>query len=338
MGCSQIPIPCGFYQFLIASFTFYFRYAIIYYMHRIKKILLAAAVFLLIEKVLSQAIDNVIAAPAENIFADKTSLQNFYKTTNGRVNFFVFTRERTKRFDLLSFYTLLRARVKSFFHHKKLYVINARSSADAAGKVEQILSKKRKLIKNIWFDSHGHYGNRYSSFKIGTDQFSYKNICDSNATKYLQTLAKYCDANTQVGLGSCYAGADFYFPKTDSTPASRMNGDSLMIGMGNIFSHTAIYASESWVMAKPGIFNNRFGFAGYPLQKRFKDSVYAPVWQRIGKWRQYSNGQLQSIPTIALDRGGNIHMRVRDYNSFRKAQRKIAHALKELKPALADFH
>ena len=57
-------------------------------------------------------------------------------------------------------------------------------------------------------------------------------------------------------------------------------------------------------MAKPGIFTNKFGFAGYPLQRRFKDSVYAPVWQRIGKWRQYSkkDGEIKSIPTIALDK------------------------------------
>ncbi|MEO9051043.1 MAG: hypothetical protein ABI280_04565 [Ginsengibacter sp.] len=35
----------------------------------------------------------------------------------------------------------------------------------------------------------------------------------------------------------------------------------------------------------------------------FKDSVYAPVWERIGKWRKYSNtnGELKSISTVALD-------------------------------------
>jgi len=119
------------------------------------------------------------------------------------VNLFIFTRERKKKIDLLAFYTLLRARVKSLFHHKKFYVVNARSSRDASAKVEHILRKKSKLIKNIWFDSHGHYGNRYSSFRIGTDQFSYKNIHNSNAIKYLQTIAKYCDNDTRVGLCTC---------------------------------------------------------------------------------------------------------------------------------------
>ena len=142
-----------------------------------------------------------------------------------------------------------------------------------------------------------------------------------------------------MGLGSCYAGADFYFPATDSTPATRMNGDSLMIGLGDIFAQSTIYASESWVMAKPGIFTNKFGFAGYPLQRKFKDSVYAPVWQRIGKWREYSkkDGELKSVPTIALDRKGNIHTRYREYNSFYKSRKSIAKALKKLKPALAKF-
>lgn len=292
---------------------------------------------LITSSAICQSFKNSIVSNAKNE-SDKESEQ-FNKTTNGRVNVFIFTRERHKRIDLLAFYTLLRARVKSLFHHKTFYVVNARSSKDATTKVETILHKKRKLINNLWFDSHGHYGNRYSSFRIGTDQFYYKNIHDASSIKYLQVLARYCDDKTKVGLGSCYAGADFYFPATDSTPATRMNGDSLMIGLGDIFDQSTIFASESWVMAKPGIFTNKFGFAGYPLQRRFKDSVYAPVWQRIGKWRRYSKkeGELKSIPTIALDRKGNIHTRYREYNNFYKSRKSIARALKKLKPALAKF-
>ena len=261
------------------------------------------------------------------------------KTNYGRVNFFVFTKEKSKKFDLLSFYTFTRARIKSFFHHKKLYVIKPGTAADAATQIEVILKKKHSLIKNIWFDSHGHYGNRYSSFHIGADQFSYRNIRDSNATRSLYQIALYCDEQSHVALGSCYAGADFYFPATDSTPASRMNGDSLMVGIGSIFKNTTIYASESWVMAKPGIFKDKYGFAGYPLNKRFKDSVYAPVWERIGKWRSFSvrSGELINIPTIGLDRSGNINIRDGYYNDFKKAKNKIAKTLKELKPGLAKF-
>lgn len=286
-----------------------------------------------------QPFENSIEDLSKDESQAKSESDPLYNTPNASVNFFIFTRERKNKIDPLAFYTLLRARVKSLFHHRKFYVINARSAKEASAKAEGILHKKKKLIKNIWFDSHGHYGNRYSSFRIGTDQFSYKNIRDGNAINSLRVIAKYCDENTKVGLGSCYAGADFYFPATDSTPATRMNGDSLMIGLGDIFQKSSIYASESWVMAKPGIFMNKYGLAGYPLQKRFKDSVYAPVWQRIGKWRKYSKeeGDIESIPTIALDNRGNIHTRYREYNTFYKSRKKIAKALKSLKPALAGF-
>lgn len=269
----------------------------------------------------------------------KNKLQEFFRSNTGRVNLFIFTRERKKKIDLLAFYTLMRARIKSLFHHKKFYVVNARSVKSASAKVEHLLLKNKKLIKSIWFDSHGHYGNRYSSFRVGADQFNYKNIHDSNAIQYLRTIAKYCDENTRVGLGSCYAGADFYFPATDSTPATRMNGDSLMIGLGNIFLKSSIYASESWVMAKPGIFKNRFGFAGYPLNKRFKDSVYAPVWERIGKWKQYSSraGEIKSIPTIALDNRGNINCNKAYYNNWKKTKTRITKVSKQLRSGLAHF-
>jgi|GEM_PF-966151 len=299
-----------------------------------KMIFLMAFFFIYAKETLSQRFKNTIIPVVKNELNDNNELENFYKTTTGRINLFIFTRERNKKIDLLSFYTLLRARTKSLFHHRKFYIVNARSSKDACAKVEHILRKKKKLIKNVWFDSHGHYGNHYSSFRIGIDEFSYRNIHDSNAIKYLRIIAKYCDGDTKVGLGSCYAGADFSFPATDSTLATRMNGDSLMIGMGDIFEKSLIYASESWVMAKPGIFTNRLGFAGFPLERRFKDRVYKPVWERIGEWKQYSkqNRQLQSIPTIALDRSGNIHLKTQQYNNFFKTKKRIAKALRNLKP------
>ena len=284
------------------------------------------------------AIDNSSTISGTN-FEDVTEINQWKQEQVGRLNFYVISKEKSKKIDLTALSTSLRARIRSFFDRKKFFVITARSSKEAMHKIERKLRHKRKLIANLWFDSHGHYGNRYSCFTIGEHKFSYKNITDTAQTKHLKRIALFCDSNTKIGLGSCYAGADFYFPATDSTPASRMNGDSLMIGMGTIFNQATIYASESWVMAKPGIFANKFGFAGYPLQKRFLDKVYEPVWERMGKWRMYSTltGEIKNVPTVALNRWGDIRLRSRDYNTLGKTKRTIAEKKRKLKTGLAKF-
>lgn len=301
--------------------------------------LITAITFILICIPSARGQEYTVSVPNDNSYNEnKTYIKNEVPG-KGRINFFVFTKEKTKKRDWPGVYVLTRARIKSFFHHKSFRVIRAHTTENAAMKIEAILKKHDKLIKNIWFDSHGHYGNRYSSFRVGKDQFSYKNINDSISVIYLEKIAAFCDEQTKVALGSCYAAADFYFPATDSTPATRMNGDSLMIGLGKIFNRSTIYACESWVMSKPGIFSNKFGFAGYPLNKSFKDAVYAPVWERLGMWRRYSfqYNELKRIPTIALDRYGNIHVRAREYHNLPKAKKKIGNALKNLKHGLASF-
>jgi hypothetical protein len=53
--------------------------------------------------------------------------------------------------------------------------------------------------------------------------------------QYLQQLTAYCDQYTSIGIGSCYGGATFTFPGNGIAPAGRMNGDSLMMGIGKIF-------------------------------------------------------------------------------------------------------
>ena len=160
-----------------------------------KKLILFSFNFILSNSIQSQAFENKISNVNES--ESRNEPEEIHKSATGRVNIFIFTRERNNKIDLLAFYTLLRARVKSLFHHRKFYVINARSSKDATAKVERILRKKKKLIKNIWFDSHGHYGNRYSSFRIGTDQFSIRIFMTANAINYLRIIAKYCDENTK---------------------------------------------------------------------------------------------------------------------------------------------
>jgi len=182
------------------------------------------------------------------------------------------------------------------------------------------------MIANIWFDSHGHYRNRYSSFRIGSDEFSYKNINDTNATHYLQLLSAYCDERTKIGLGSCYSGARYDFPKTDSTEATPMKGDSLMIGVGNIFNRSTVYGSEGWVMSKPGIFSNKYAFAGYILGKRYLKPMWTPVWEHLGEWNQYSarTGEFKAVNTVSLNRWGDIRIRERNYQDLNKAKTAIA--------------
>ena len=71
--------------------------------------------------------------------------------------------------------------------------------------------------------------------------------------------------------------------------ASRMNGDSLMIGLANLLPKAAIYGTEGWVMTKPGIFHKHsYALAGYPLQKDSKTKCTNPVWEHMGIWHSYS--------------------------------------------------
>lgn len=241
------------------------------------------------------------------------------------VNFYLITKEKKKHnlpdMGLLS--TLIRAKIRQIFDREKLYVLKVNSSEDALEKMAKILHRRHATIENIWFDSHGHYKNHYSSFRVGVDEFSYKNINDEEHTRFLKEIAGYCTENTKIALGACYGAADYYFPATDSTPAYRMNGDSLMIGLGNIFNKSTIYASKSWVMYKPGIFSNKFGLAGYPLNKKFRDSVYLPVWERLGEWRSYSemNGGFKNVNTVTLNRWGDIRFCNRNYPDLSKAKK-----------------
>ncbi len=207
---------------------------------------------------------------------------------------------------------------------KKFHYLAVTSDEEAVIKMKKILEKHHAKIGSLWFDSHGLYKQGYSSFHVGDKEFSFKNITDTNTTQWLQQLKVYCDSGTSIGIGSCYGGATFDFPGNEFASAGRMNGDSLMIGLGKIFTHSTIYGSESWVMNKPGIFANNFAFAGYPWGKKYKKAVWTPVWNYLGSWKKYnySTDEMQSINTVALDRKGNINIRSRNYLALEKAQRK----------------
>ncbi|MEO6288932.1 MAG: hypothetical protein ABIO76_03365 [Ginsengibacter sp.] len=88
---------------------------------------------------------------ADNVFAQHS------KAITGRVNIFVFTRERKNKIDLLAFCTLLRARVKSLFHHRKEDFLIAGNYNLGLGKIHN----------NDGSEPDGTVKNRYFAMKIG---------------------------------------------------------------------------------------------------------------------------------------------------------------------------
>lgn len=245
-----------------------------------------------------------------------------------KLNFFIISKPK-KIWDPATRFNIIRAKLKSLLRPTRFVCIVATSSDQMASKIKFRLQKYHAGIGNIWFDSHGAFKKGYSFFTVGNDEFSYKNINDSNHTKAFGELATHCDSNTRIGIGSCYGGATYSRPETGTFKESPMNGDSLIIGLGKIFKGTTIYGCESWVMTKPGLFKETFAMAGYPLLKRYKDVVYKPVWEQLGVWNCYSTrlSTLQRVNCIKLDKEGNIGTRFNQYQSQKKVKKQIARIL-----------
>jgi len=256
-----------------------------------------------------------------------------------RCNFYVFTQDADHKVDFFGGTTLVRICIKSVFLKKKLYVIVAHNSAQVIKRIKAILAREDGLIGNLWLDSHGLYKQGYSSFHIGTDEYSYKNINDTAYTKVLASLAAYTDEQTRIGIGSCYGGATLNFPGSALAAPGRMNGDSLMMGLGSLFNRTTIYGSESWVMIKPGMFNDKFGLAGYPLGKRYRTTYWKPVWRRLGQWNQYSasTGIFEPVKTISIDSEGRINIRKRNYQDLSKGKKAVDKNLTRLETSMDVF-
>jgi hypothetical protein len=250
-----------------------------------------------------------------------------------RLNFYIANKPKT--LDLFSRLVIIRARKQGFSRHHDFIAIVATSSKEVRQKMERHLRKNNAMIGSLWFDTHGRYANGYSSFILGTDEFSYKTIRDTVNTAQLRALAPYCDEHTRVAIGSCYSGATFEKPAHNGVPASRMNGDSLMIGLAHILPNATIYGTEGWVMTKPGIFKKHcYALAGYPLQKRFRDEVYRPVWEHMGMWHSYSSqtNSFQTTNTLSLTRTGTIHVKAVTYLDRKKSKERLAKNLKKLRP------
>lgn len=276
-----------------------------------------------------------VAASQNSVNAFKNADSSRDNKPQRRINFYVVNKPKT--IDLFSRLVIVRARKKGMTRRHKFIVIVARSSKEVQEKIEDYLLKKKAMIGSLWFDTHGRYANGYSSFILGQDEFSFKTINDSTKTKNLRALAMYCDEYTRVAIGSCYGGATYEKPAHDGLPPSRMNGDSLMIGLANVLPSATIYGTEGWVMTKPGIFKKHtYALAGYPLQKRFKDEVYKPVWEHMGVWHSYSTvtKKFNTINTLALTRMGSIHVKAVGYLEKEKCRHRLEKNLPKLRPGL----
>jgi hypothetical protein len=253
----------------------------------------------------------------------------------GIMNFYVVNKPRT--LDMYSRFVIWRAKHRAASRKEKFIVIVASSTKEVKNKIINNLEKRHAMIGSLWFDSHGHYKNGYSSFIIGDEEFSYKTIRDTSLTKNLHALGAYCDKRTRVAIGSCYSGATYEKPAHNGQPASRMNGDSLVIGLANVLPHAIVFGTEGWVMTKPGIFSTHsYALAGYPIQKRFKDEVYKPVWEHMGIWHSYSTETrtFTTENTLALTHMGTIHVKSQTYLEKEKYQRRQQKNLKRLKPGV----
>ena len=83
-----------------------------------RKILMITLMIIVSKLTSGQQTRDIIVPVTETTHNDEAESRNFHKSTKSRINLFIFTRERKKKIDLLAFYTLLRARIKSLFHHK----------------------------------------------------------------------------------------------------------------------------------------------------------------------------------------------------------------------------
>ena len=250
---------------------------------------------------------------------------------NLRLNFLVSPKQKKVDPAPLSFQ--IQAKLMRLFHKKELYVIIAGSSADMTGQIISILKKRNAMIGTIWFDSHGHFNRRRSLFEIGEDEYNWKSVRDSSYTRYLKKLGDYCDTNTRAGIGSCYGGATYSLPAIEEFPESRMNGDSLMIGLSELLNNATVYASESFVMTRPGILNASYGFFGNPAKKKFRDIIYGPVWEKLGEWNCYSGNkkQFETPVTVSLRPNGSIHCKPKKFLAYAKNKKKLNEKMVRLK-------
>jgi hypothetical protein len=243
-----------------------------------------------------------------------------------KLNFFVVSKRKKGKLDPATSFNVLRTKIKSLWRPKNFVAIIAADADQASAKILHRLKKYNANIGTVWFDSHGLYKKGYSLFYIGHDEISFKKFKDSSFTNPFDSLTPYATNETRLVIGSCYGGATYHRLSLDYRDTTRMNGDSLMIELAKLFPQAKIYGSESWVMTKPGIFNDKgVAVAGFPKRKLFHDVCYRPAWENIGKWNEYNaaTGTLTQINSVTLDSYGNLEVVRRSFNEKPATQKDI---------------
>jgi hypothetical protein len=253
-----------------------------------------------------------------------------------KLNFFIVSKRKKGALDPATRFNVFRAKLKSIFRQKKFVAIVARDAQQASTKIQYRLKKYDAHIGTLWFDSHGMYKKGYSLFFIGRDEVSYKTLKDSCTALPFEQLAPFADNQTNVIIGSCYGGATYTRSSIDYKDTTRMNGDSLMISLGKLLRKGHVYASESWVMTKPGLFMKRAAVAGFPGRKLFLDVCYQPAWERVGKWNAYhvATETFNSINPVTLDMYGNVIVRTLSYTHKEDIKKNIEKNIEKLQPGL----
>lgn len=296
-------------------------------MNYAKTILISLSFIFSCNIVFCQFPDNV----QSNVPVNETSISQ-----KKRLNFFIVSKRHKGKLDLASRFNVLRTKLKSLFRKKKFVSIVAGNACQASSKIQYRLKKYNARIGTLWFDSHGMYKKGYSLFFIGHDEYSYKTLKDSSLIQPMKELSSFSDQDTKIIIGSCYGGATYHRASIDYKDTTRMNGDSLMIAMGKVFNQSSIFACESWVMTKPGLFLKRAAVAGNPSRKLFRDVCYQPVWENMGKWNEYNaaTNNFSSVNPVTLDMYGNLIVRTLSYTEKEDVHNKINNNLKKLKQGL----
>jgi hypothetical protein len=243
-----------------------------------------------------------------------------------KLNFFIVSKRKKGKLDPATRFNVLRTKIKSVTRPKKFVAIIASDAEQASEKIRTRLEKYNATIGTIWFDSHGAYKRGYSLFFIGHSEISFKKINDPLTTIAFSSLTSYTNYDTKLVIASCYGGATYRRSSIDYRDTTRMNGDSLMMALGKFFPQAKIYGGESWVMTKPGIFNDKgVAVAGFPKRKLFHDVCYRPAWENIGKWNEYNaaTGTLTQINSVTLDSYGNLELIRWSFNEKPATQKDI---------------